>query len=485
MAYFVADEKLQGYYVSDGVTINIVKYHFECDDAASLPAQTAFITSKKVKISMASTAHTIDADALYKMDSSGAWVQQSQPWQPLADYSVLSNKPQINGHTLTGNQSGADFGLQNVLTFDANPTQNSTNPVTSGGIWADQQRQETEIGVVANAGAKNLLNPDDYKKNSTGGLTITETGTGTYKITGTPSGTVDVFTTQSGTFDRMYGLEAGKTYTISGLPTGNGLLCRIDMSKNNSGSWDAQIISNLTLPQTFTVPSDATGLYIRYRVTTSATIPSGGISLEPMIRPAAITDPTFQPYARTNRELTVLTDEDRAALVELVDGGAKNLMKLGFTHKSAGFQTADMTADGNGIIVNGDRNGTTDTILVYDLVTNQSNMLDTRYTLPAGKYVIPSTGTSDLRYQVYCHDGTNYQSLGYTMINPLEFEYTLALKAQYPYIAYRLWASRVSSFDNFTTYPMVCTKAAWDISQTFQPYRPSWQEMYDMILALQ
>lgn len=143
MAYFVEDEKLQGYYVSGGVTINIVKYHFECDDAASLPAQTAFISSKKVKISMASTAHTIDTDALYKMDSSGAWVQQSQPWQPLADYRVLSNKPQINGHTLTGDQSGADLGLQNTLTFDSTPTQSSTNPVTSGGIWTDQQRQDT------------------------------------------------------------------------------------------------------------------------------------------------------------------------------------------------------------------------------------------------------------------------------------------------------------------------------------------------------
>lgn len=143
MAYFVADEKLQGYYVSGGVTINIVKYHFECDDAASLPAQTAFILSKKIKISMASTAHTIDTDALYKMDSSGAWLQQSQPWQPLADYSVLSNKPQINGHTLTGNQSGADIGLQNTLTFDSTPTQESENPVTSGGVWSSLQTKIT------------------------------------------------------------------------------------------------------------------------------------------------------------------------------------------------------------------------------------------------------------------------------------------------------------------------------------------------------
>lgn len=74
MAYFVADEKLQGYYVSGGVTINIVRYHFECDDAASLPAQTAFISSKKVKISMASTAHTLADNKMYEMNSAGTWV---------------------------------------------------------------------------------------------------------------------------------------------------------------------------------------------------------------------------------------------------------------------------------------------------------------------------------------------------------------------------------------------------------------------------
>ena len=74
MAYFVADEKLQGYYVSDGVTINIVKYHFECDDAASLPAQTAFISSKNIKISMASTAHTLSDNKQYEMNGSGVWV---------------------------------------------------------------------------------------------------------------------------------------------------------------------------------------------------------------------------------------------------------------------------------------------------------------------------------------------------------------------------------------------------------------------------
>lgn len=37
-----------------------------------------------------------------------------------SDYEQLSNQPQINGHTLTGNQTSADLGLTTVtITGDA------------------------------------------------------------------------------------------------------------------------------------------------------------------------------------------------------------------------------------------------------------------------------------------------------------------------------------------------------------------------------
>jgi hypothetical protein len=323
MAYFVADEKLQGYYVSGGVTVNIVKYHFECDDAASLPAQTAFVSSKNIKISMASTAHVIDTDTVYKMDSSGAWVQQSQPWQPLADYSVLSNKPMINGHTLTGNQTGAALGLQDELTFDSTPTQDSTNPVTSGGIWTDQQRQD------------------------------------------------------------------------------------------------------------------------------------------------------------------VLQNEDRAALVELVDAGAKSLFPIGVSGKIYSNVTIAVDAEGK-ITLNGTNENTGSGILYQDLVTGKSAYRDTRYTLPVGKYACLASGVTGLEMQVYCHDGNTAQLLFAGSGNrDGVFEYTAALKTSYPYIAFRLAISANTSFTNTVVKPMICTAAAWKISQSFQPYRPSWQEMYDMILALQ
>ena len=43
-------------------------------------------------------------------------------------------------------------GKQDALTFDSTPTSGSNNPVMSGGIYTDQQRQDTEISAKATVG---------------------------------------------------------------------------------------------------------------------------------------------------------------------------------------------------------------------------------------------------------------------------------------------------------------------------------------------
>lgn len=52
------------------------------------------------------------------------------------NYEGLSGKPAINNHTLqSGNNTYADLGIQPTLTFDSAPTENSDNPVKSGGVY--------------------------------------------------------------------------------------------------------------------------------------------------------------------------------------------------------------------------------------------------------------------------------------------------------------------------------------------------------------
>lgn len=52
-----------------------------------------------------------------------------------SDYNQLNHKPSINGETLSGNKTSSDLGLQAALTFDSVPTDGSTNPVESNGIY--------------------------------------------------------------------------------------------------------------------------------------------------------------------------------------------------------------------------------------------------------------------------------------------------------------------------------------------------------------
>lgn len=93
-----------------------------------------------------------------------------------SDYDALNNKPQIAGTTLSGNKSLADLGIasasavsdilngtdidsfgdvetalagkQGTLTFDNVPTENSTNPVKSGGIYS-ALAGKADTGIVA------------------------------------------------------------------------------------------------------------------------------------------------------------------------------------------------------------------------------------------------------------------------------------------------------------------------------------------------
>ena len=61
-----------------------------------------------------------------------------------SNYNELENKPQIAGVTLSGNKTLANLGIQGELSFDNAPTEDSTNPVTSGGVYeALQAKQDT------------------------------------------------------------------------------------------------------------------------------------------------------------------------------------------------------------------------------------------------------------------------------------------------------------------------------------------------------
>ena len=99
-------------------TTNHVRAELIGDTTADLPAATG-ITG--YTLLQGSTCIIIQDSALYRMQSNGTWIQQIQD---------------ITADTYTRQQIDSFLAeKQNTLTFDTTPTDGSTNPVTSGGIY--------------------------------------------------------------------------------------------------------------------------------------------------------------------------------------------------------------------------------------------------------------------------------------------------------------------------------------------------------------
>ena len=176
--------------------------------------------------------------------------------------------------------------------------------------------------------------------------------------------------------------------------------------------------------------------------------------------------PTPEQQAALDSGITAdIVSADTAALIELVDGGAKN--KLNHTAYTR-------TVNGVTYTVNADRSIT----ITSDGTNTQSLLyLVQNYELPAGDYVLSgcpegSSTTFDLRVKAGSTTYTNYEG-------GTEFTYngTDALESTI--------VVRAAQTLNITMKPMICTKTEWGVSQSYQPYRPSYQELYEMVLALQ
>lgn len=154
-----------------------------------------------------------------------------------------------------------------------------------------------------------------------------------------------------------------------------------------------------------------------------------------------------------------------AALSDLIDNGAKNRWKITIPTLPTGF-TATIDSDG-GLILNG---------------TTGSNALTfaTSTQFHAGETVVLSgcpVGGSDDSYRLDILRGVN---TNYCYGEPVIA--TGFTENAYP-VRIRIAANYTC--DNLKFFPMVCSKAAWDISKSFRPYTPTNRELYEMILALQ
>lgn len=162
--------------------------------------------------------------------------------------------------------------------------------------------------------------------------------------------------------------------------------------------------------------------------------------------------------------------KNTAALTELVDGGAKNKLKITATTQTINGITFTVNQDGI-ITVDGQL---TDTSAIFNVATVSTGSEFNGAVLSG----CPSGG-GDSTYRLYFQlNSGSYTTYASDTGNGAEI-------ANAPNSSCRIRIAVYQSVSNLIFKPMICSKAAWDISRQYVPYRPSYQELYEMVLALQ
>lgn len=199
-------------------------------------------------------------------------------------------------------------GKQDTLTFDNTPTAGSENPVKSNGIYAADKAiqdqvdiHENEINDIVNYyGSKNLIPyPYYYTTKIINNVTFTVYDDGRVIVNGTASAEVNFVLKQNNSiFD-----DQGKSYILTGRPsTGITGICSLYIGEYYDSSWHFHSDTNGSGVGPFTYNNtrsyDNCAIYAP-----SGTVFNNAV-FYPMLRLASIKDATYEPYAKTNKQLT-------------------------------------------------------------------------------------------------------------------------------------------------------------------------------------
>lgn len=231
--------------------------------------------------------------------------------------------------------------------------------------------------------------------------------------------------------------------------------------KNSSGTATATVeIGNAYKVKTVTIPA-STAYFNIYTVTY-------GDYSSFMICTKAAWDIShaYQPYREDLAELTVDSDEDRAALVELVDNGAKNIADMSkSTFTSTQKDGVTVTLSGDNIVSSGNSGtGTNNFFNVY--YKSMSDVL-----IPSGTWVAALIGTGIENFRIEIYDSTKTDLIKGSFGEPVTFTLGEGVTGSYARITSKPSTDCTGSFKL-----LICSPAAWNISHAYQPYRPSEDE---------
>lgn len=232
-----------------------------CDTLADLPTPTAY---DGITICMGSRAFVIADGSKHVMQSGGHWVQQ-----------------------------GASSATYTRGEIDAMVQQ----------INAQNAAQQAGINYLANTGAKNILENTADASRVVAGVTWAKNADGSITATGTSTGVSAV---------RVAGVQGSSTYASAvPIPRGTYIISASGFELTRyrfalgffADANSTRETTNIYNDESVLEVTTDTARYDFSCVIAQAGEVMTGQTWFPMIRPAAITDSTFQPYAPTNRQL--------------------------------------------------------------------------------------------------------------------------------------------------------------------------------------
>ena len=167
----------------------------------------------------------------------------------------------------------------------------------------------------------------------------------------------------------------------------------------------------------------------------------------------------YQPYSLPNTKIT-------PELIDLVDSGAKNLFQVTSAALTSGF-----VKNSDGSITVTYNNNTSDYF-------TQVIALESDLNLPNGEYVLsgcPNTSDAGVKYRL------DVTRSGASALQDTGYGVQFVKEDSAPPVQYRIVVYPNSSLSNVTFKPMICSKAAWDVSQKYVPYRPSYEETVEQV----
>lgn len=404
------------------------------------------------------------------------------------DYNDLTNKPSINGVSLTGNKTTSDLGIEENVQADWDeadttaPSYIKNKPNIPSGVVVDTTYDGTSENAQAGTAVAQAISTKVDKVTGKGLSTNDFTNAEKTKLDGIESGAeanVQADWTQTDTTADDYiknkptipsPVTVDQTYSAasanaqSGVAVAQAISTKVDkepgkgLSTNDFTNTEKANLGTALTKANAAAPQSTT--YTKTEVDTALAAKLNASDVD-----SALSSTSTNP---------VQNKSVQAPVARLVDAGAKNVLNIPEATKetSAG---ATFVSDGkNTIAISGTVGDPWGTWSFIGSYSNKDTIID----CTDGNYVASvSSETGNINILAYDYTGSTRKTL---------FSFSGSGTAVFSgNITNIQLAAKTGTFSGEKVKIMLCTAENYDISPEIVPYTPTMRELYEMVLALQ